>query len=73
VLSKIKNKLSRINNLRDILRNQEIIINSLILDVSEKSEELYLFNFIVRNRSISSSRNYSDLVALFYLGEEKVI
>jgi FkbM family methyltransferase len=71
VLSKIKNKLSRINNLRDILRNQEIIINSLILDVSEKSEELYLFNFIVRNRRISSSRNYSDLVALFYLGEGK--
>jgi hypothetical protein len=60
VLSKIKNKLSRINNLRDVLRNQEIIINSLILDASEKSEELDLFNFIVRNRRISSSRNYSD-------------
>ena len=71
MLSKIKNKLSRINNLRYVLRNQEIIINSLILDASEKSEELDLFNFIVRNRRISSSRNYSDLVALFYLGEGK--
>jgi len=68
-LHRIKNKLHRVNNLRDALRNQEIIVNSLILELSDKSQEFDLFNFIVKNRSISNSRNYSDLVALFFLGE----
>lgn len=70
-LHRVKNKLHRIDNLRDALRNQEIIVNSLILELSDKSQELDLFNFIVKNRRISSSRNYSDLVALFYLGEAR--
>jgi FkbM family methyltransferase len=58
-------------NLRDKLRNQEKIIETLICEISASEERYKLFKFIVENREISCSRNYSDLVALFYLGKNK--
>jgi FkbM family methyltransferase len=59
------------NNLRDVLRNQEKIIEELISDLSKNEKEFELFNFIVKNSGMSCSRNFSDLVALFYLGKNK--
>jgi hypothetical protein len=62
---------SRHKNLRDKLRNQEIIIETLLSGISNNEEEFRLFKFIVENKEISFSRNYSDLVALFYLGKNR--
>ena len=69
--NRIKNYFLKQDNLRDILRNQEIIIENLLSSFREKREEFDLFNYIVKNQKISNSRNYSDLVALFYLGNNR--
>lgn len=66
-----KGNTSKLKNLRDKLRNQEIIIEALISEISKSEEEYELFKFIVENKEISFSRNYSDLVALFYLGKNR--
>jgi len=58
-------------NLRDVLRNQEKIVEELISNLSKNEKEFELFNFIVKNSGMSCSRNFSDLVALFYLGKKK--
>ena len=71
VLGRGKKNTSRHNNLRDKLRNQEIIIEALLSEISNSKEEFKLFKFIVENKKISFSRNYSDLVALFYLGKNR--
>ena len=42
-----------------------------MLELSKSEEPYELFKFIVENKEISCSRNYSDLVALFYLGKNK--
>jgi FkbM family methyltransferase len=71
MLGRVKKYFTRDKNLRDKLRNQEKIIETLIYEISENEEEFNLFKFIVENKEISFSRNYSDLVALFYLGKSK--
>jgi FkbM family methyltransferase len=71
MLDRGKKNSSRPKNLRDKLRNQEIIIEALISEISNSEEEFKLFKFIVENKKISFSRNYSDLVALFYLGKNR--
>ena len=71
MLDRGKKNFSRHENLRDKLRNQEIIIEVLLSEISNSEEEFKLFKFIVENKEISFSRNYSDLVALFYLGENR--
>jgi FkbM family methyltransferase len=42
-----------------------------MLEISKSEDPYELFKFIVENKEISCSRNYSDLVALFYLGKNK--
>ena len=71
MLDRGKENSSMPKNLRDKLRNQEIIIEALISEISNSEEEFKLFKFIVENKKISFSRNYSDLVALFYLGKNR--
>jgi len=71
MLDRIKKYFARDKNLRDKLRNQEKIIETLICEISKSEEQFKLFKFIVENKEISCSRNYSDLVALFYLGKNK--
>jgi len=71
MLDRVKHYFFRPKNLRDKLRNQEKIIETLIRDVSKSEKEFKLFKFIVENKEASCSRNYSDLVALFYLGKNK--
>ena len=71
MIARVKKYVSKDKNLRDKLRNQEIIIETLMLEISQSEEQFKLFKFVIENKSISSSRNYSDLVALFYLGENK--
>jgi hypothetical protein len=71
MLDRAKNYFIRDKNLRDELRNQEKIIETLICGISPSGERYKLFKFLIENREISCSRNYSDLVALFYLGKKK--
>jgi hypothetical protein len=71
MLGRVKKYFTRDKNLRDKLRNQEKIIETLIYEISKNEEQFNLFKFIVENKEISFSRNYSDLVALFYLGKSK--
>jgi hypothetical protein len=71
MLDRAKKYFTKDKNLRDKLRNQEIIIETLMLELSKSEEPYELFKFIVENKEISCSRNYSDLVALFYLGKNK--
>lgn len=71
MLDRRKKNFSRHKNLRDKLRNQEIIVEVLLSEISNSEEEFKLFKFIVENKEISFSRNYSDLVALFYLGKNR--
>lgn len=71
MLDRAKKYFIKDKNLRDKLRNQEIIIETLMCEISKGEEQYKLFKFIVENREISCSRNYSDLVALFYLGKNK--
>ena len=71
MLDRVRKYFTKDKNLRDELRNQEKIIESLIYEISTSEELFKLFKFIVENKEISCSRNYSDLVALFYLGKNK--
>lgn len=71
MLDRAKKYLTKHKNFRDKLRNQEIIIETLVSEINKSEEEFKLFEFIVKNKKISCSRNYSDLVALFYLGKNK--
>ena len=71
MLGRAKKYLHKGKNLRDNLRNQEIIIETLMIEISKGVEPYELFKFIVENKEISCSRNYSDLAALFYLGKNK--
>lgn len=71
MLDRIKKYPTRERNLRDKLRTQEKIIETLVSEISNSEEQFKLFEFIVENREISCSRNYSDLVALFFLGMNK--
>lgn len=71
MLDRMRKYFTKDKNLRDKLRNQEKIIESLIYEISTSEELFKLFKFIVENKEISCSRNYSDLVALFYLGKNK--
>ena len=71
MLDRTKKYFTKGKNLRDKLRYQEIIIETLMLEISKSEDPYELFKFIVENKEISCSRNYSDLVALFYLGKNK--
>lgn len=71
MLSRAKKYFTKDKNLRDKLRGQEIIIEALMLEISEREDSYELFKFIIKNKEISCSRNYSDLVALFYLGNSQ--
>jgi hypothetical protein len=71
MLNRAKKYFTKDKNLRDKLRGQEIIIETLMLEISESEDSYELFKFIIKNKEISCSRNYSDLVALFYLGKNK--
>lgn len=71
MLDRVRQYFTRDKNLRDKLRNQEKIIEMLICEISKSEEPFKLFKFIVENKEMSCSRNYSDLVALFYLGKNK--
>lgn len=71
MLDRAKKYLTKDKNLRDKLRNQEIIIEALLSEIGNSEEEFKLFKFIVKNKEILFSRSYSDLVALFYLGKNR--
>ena len=71
MLDRTKKYFTRDENLRDKLRNQEKVIEMLLCSLSENEQEFKLFKFILENKEISYSRNYSDLVALFYLGKNR--
>jgi len=71
MLGRAKKYFTKDKNLRDELRRQEIIIETLMLDISKNEDSYELFKFIVEHKEISCSRNYSDLVALFYLGNSQ--
>ncbi len=69
-LSSKRTLLASAEDKRDFLRQQEIHIGHLISDLREP-KDLELFNFLVANLNKSSSRNLSDLVALYFLGRNK--
>jgi FkbM family methyltransferase len=71
MLNRAKKYFTKDKNLRDKLRGQEIIIETLMLEISKSEDSYELFKFILENKEISCSRNYSDLVALFYLGNSQ--
>lgn len=71
MLGRVKYRLLGPKSLRNKLRGQEKIIETLLSEISNSETEFKLFKFIVENKKASRSRNYSDLVALFYLGKNK--
>lgn len=71
MLGRGKQNFSRYENLRNKLRNQEIVIGAFLSEISLSEKEFNLLKFIVQNRNISLLRSYSDLVALFYLGKNR--
>jgi len=71
MLGRVKHRFLGPKSLRDKLRGQEKIIETLLSEISNSETEFKLFKFIVKNKEASRSRNYSDLVALFYLGKNK--
>jgi len=71
MLGRVKGRFLGSKSLRNKLRGQEKIIEALLSEICNSETEFKLFKFIVENKRASCSRNYSDLVALFYLGKNK--
>jgi hypothetical protein len=64
MLDRLKHPFLGPKTLRDKLRGQEKIIETLLSEISDSETEFKLFKFAVENKETSRSRNYSDLVAL---------